>query len=106
MDFQLPAWRTSAQVGYVAVVTSLVGCSHQDPNDVRTGAWVAALLLCLPMLVPMLLGLYLGGGWVWSVTDADSGGDTWPVTVASMVMLAAIATVNALVLRWGFERRS
>lgn len=87
-------------VVYVACVTVLMTLATVDPNHPKRGLFVIALALCLPGLVPALPVLYVTVALVWSVTNADSGGVTWPVTAAYGFAAALAATGNV----WLFGR--
>ena len=83
---------------YVALVGTLAGVTHSQPNQTFGWAWALCLILCLPVLVIGLPFVYVLGAAVWNVTDAGDGGPMWPVTVVYTVLFCAIAIGNCLLL--------
>jgi hypothetical protein len=79
---------------YVASAMVLMGLATTDPNHPKRVLFVVALALCLPGLVPALPVLYVAVALAWSVTNADAGGVTWPVTAAYVLAAALAATCN------------
>jgi hypothetical protein len=97
-----------ARIAYVAVVAALAAAAFRKPNEGFTWSEAAAMLLTLPMLVPALPVVYVGGAAAWNLTGADTGGPMWPVTVAYAVMFGLIAVANlwlwGLILRRSLSR--
>lgn len=94
---------------YVLLVSVLALVATGDPNQVNRAPLVLALVLCLPVLVAGLAPLYIVIALAWNMTGADHGGPTWPVTMSYVLAFAAMACVNALVLRalvrrWSVQR--
>jgi hypothetical protein len=81
-------------VAYVALVTAVMGWAMADPNHPRRGAFVGALVLCLPSLVAALPVLYVSLAFAWNATGADAGGATWPVTVAYALVAGLVSAGN------------
>jgi predicted Co/Zn/Cd cation transporter (cation efflux family) len=98
-------WRLAA-VLYVMAVATLMAIAMADPNHPRIGLFVLDLLLCLPALIVVGPVLYLFVATVWNVTNADSGGSTWPVTVAYVVAVVVVAAANVVVLQRIGRRRA
>jgi len=84
---------------YVAFVMVMMTLATTDPNHPKRGLFVIALALCLPALVPALPVLYVAVALAWSVTNADSGGVTWPVTAAYVLAAALAAACNVWLVR-------
>lgn len=75
-----------------------------DPNHPKRGLFVIALALCHPALVPAPRVLYVAVALAWGLTNADSGGVTWPVTAAYVLAAALAATCNVWLI--GRPRRT
>ncbi|GAA2095198.1 hypothetical protein GCM10009841_06170 [Microlunatus panaciterrae] len=97
-------WRVAGTL-YIGGVAALAASAFSDRNATFTGSEGAALLLTLPTLVPALPIMYVIGAGIWSITDADSGGPMWPVTVVYTLMFTGIATANLWLLRQLIRRR-
>ena len=95
----------AARAAYVAVVCGLTMYALADVNDTRGVALAAALLLCVPATIPALPVLYVVLALGWNLTDADSGGTTWPLTVVYVVVLGVLAVVNLQLLGRVWRRR-
>ena len=91
------SWRVGGGT-YVAVVTTLTGIAMADPNHVAVWAWLAAIALTIPTLLVLIPAIYVVVPIVWHVSGIDTGGPTWPTTVAYVVCFAAGASVNVLVV--------
>jgi hypothetical protein len=72
----------------------LMTIATTDPNHPERGLFAIALALCLPALIPALPLLYISVAAVWGLTNADSGGVTWPVTAAYVLATGLIAACN------------
>jgi len=96
----------AARVAYVALVSGLTTYAMADVNHVRGPAFAAALLLCLPATIPTLPFLYVILALGWNLTDADSGGTTWPVTALYVVVLGGVAIANLVVVERLWKRRT
>ena len=94
-----------AAAAYVVTVAALTAVAFSDANGDHWTAEIAAAALALPLVVPALPFVYVVGGLAWDVTDADSGGPMWVVTLVYAVTMAAVATGNVLLLRAVAARR-
>lgn len=87
-------------------MTTLMAIAMVDPNHPRVGLFVIDLLLCLPALIVAGPVLYLLVAAAWNLTNADSGGSTWPVTVAYALAVGVAAAANVVVLQRISRRRA
>jgi hypothetical protein len=85
---------------YVAAVAAVMAVAMHDPNSVRSGWFVVALIAALPAMVAGVVVLYVTGAAIWNLTGADQGGATWPVTVVYTVVVAVVASTNVLLFRF------
>ena len=95
-----PWGKQAAAVLYVAVVAALAATAFSDRH--ATFSWSTegvAMLLTLPALIAALPAIYVLGAAIWNVTNADSGGPMWPVTLVYTLMFAGVAVANLWVLR-------
>jgi hypothetical protein len=90
---------------FVLVVGVLGAVATANPNDLRPWAWVAALVLTLPLTPLCVVLIYAVTPIAWNLTHADNGGPTLPVTLAytACFVLTAMANV-ALVEAWRRRR--
>ena len=61
-----------------------------------------------PALPAMLAGgllLYVFGAAAWNLSGADTGGETWPVTLTYTLVVAVVAAVNVMLVRMLRSRR-
>jgi membrane protein implicated in regulation of membrane protease activity len=86
-------------------VAALAATAFSDPHAGFTWREGAAMLLTLPVLVPALPVLYVGGAAAWNATGADSGGPMWPVTLVYSVIFAMIAGANVWLVAMVLGRR-
>lgn len=96
---------------YVGTVAALAARAFSDPQASFTWSREGlATLLTLPALVLALPVVYFVGALSWNLTNADSGGPMWPVTLVYTLMFAGIAIANVwifhLLLRSRRRRRS
>jgi hypothetical protein len=98
-------FRVAVEVSYVVLVIALTLFAASDPNDIRAGAWISALALCLPTIIGVLPVLYIAAAFAWNITGADNGGTTWPVTATYVVVLALTALLNVALVRFLADRR-
>jgi hypothetical protein len=92
-------------VVYIAVVAGLAASAFSDPHAGFTWREGAAMTMTLPVLVPALPVLYVGGAAVWNATGADNGGPMWPVTLVYTVIFAMIAVANVWLVAMVLRRR-
>lgn len=90
---------------YVAAVAVLMAVAMHDPNQVRSGWFVLALVAALPAMLAGVAVLYVFGAAAWNLTGADHGGATWPVTLTYTVVVAVVAAVNVMLVRLLRSRR-
>jgi uncharacterized membrane protein YqjE len=91
--------RRIVEIGYVIAIAALTAFATSNPNEFRNGAWIAALVLSLPMLLAALPVLYLAAAVAWNLTDADNGGLRWPVTATYVLVLVLAALLNVALWR-------
>ena len=96
---------------YVGAVAMLAARAFSEPQASFTWSREGlATLLTLPALVLALPVVYFVGALSWNLTNADSGGPMWPVTLVYTLMFAGIAIANVwifhLLLRSRRRRRS
>lgn len=90
--------QAAVAVPYVVLVGALAGVSHSQPDQTFGWIWAVCLILCLPVLVVALPFVYIIGAGIWNLSNADSGGPMWPVTLVYVAMFAAIAIGNCFLL--------
>jgi hypothetical protein len=90
-------WTVS--LAYVAGVMAVMAVATTDPNHPKLGLFVTALVLCLPAMVPALPLFYVALALVWGLSHADSGGATWPVTMAYVAAAGLAAVGNLWLIR-------
>ena len=96
---RLGVWvRSGIEVGYVATVAILGIVATADPNHKVRWALIATVLLCLPSLLPLLPVFYVVVSTAFNATGADTGGTTWPVTVAYVAVFTLAAVGNVLLV--------
>jgi hypothetical protein len=84
---------------YVGAVAVLTFVAFHDRNATFGMAEAIAMLLTLPTLIGAIPLIYVGGAAIRNVTNADNGGPMWPVTLVYVLMFAAVAVGNVLLLR-------
>ena len=90
------AWVLAAL--YVGVVSGLSASAFWSPDQGVTWREALAMLLTLPVLIPALPVIYVLGAAAWNLTDADSTGPMWPVTLLYTLMFAGVAVANVCLL--------
>jgi hypothetical protein len=91
---------------YVLAVVAVAAAAMSDPNHPRMSLFIAAAVMCLPASVGAIPVLYVAAPLAWRLTDADSGGVTWPVTATYAAVAGFAAVANIMLLRGRRDRRS
>ena len=68
------------------------------PGAIRRLTVQSAIALTIPTLLVLIPAIYVVVPIVWHVSGIDTGGPTWPTTVAYVACFAAGASVNVLVV--------
>lgn len=89
---------------YVGVVAALAADAFSGRDATFGWAEGGAMLLTLPAVIPAVPVMYLLGAGIWNITNADSGGPMWPVTLVYAFMFVGVAVVNLWGLRWVLRR--
>jgi len=93
------SFRCVLRLSYLLIVGCLALAATANPNEPTGVAFIAAIILTMPMFIPALPLFYAISAAAWSATGADSGGPTWPVTVTYVAAFVAIGTANAALIR-------
>jgi hypothetical protein len=95
----LTIWaRSGIEVTYVATVAILAIVATTDPIHKVRWAFIAAILLCLPSLLPLLPVFYVVVSSAFNATGADRGGTQWPVTAAYVAVFTLAAVINVVLV--------
>ena len=79
---------------YALAIGLIVAIAMIDPNRPLSPLLLLAALLTLPTSLFAVPPFYVGASIVWNLSNADNGGQSWPVLVFYTWAAVVVAFVN------------